>query len=68
MFVATTRPSYDRHELVKNKIDAITFDSLKNDEEFVSYLLSGSSSSDNIKGRINRAKEIIKLHEDNCDE
>lgn len=68
VFVATTRPSYDRHELVKNKIDAITFDSLKNDEEFVSYLLSGSSSSDNIKGRINRAKEIIKLHEDNCDE
>ena len=37
-------------------------------EKFISYLLSGSSSSENIKGRANRAKEVIKLKEENCNE
>lgn len=68
VFVATTKPSYDKRKLVTNNIDPVTFECLKNDEKFISYLLSGSSSSDNIKGRIKRAKEVIKLCGANCNE
>ena len=42
-----------------------SFESLKNDEKFVSFLMSGSSSKEKIKGRIQRAKELIKFVGDN---
>lgn len=68
VFVATVKPSFDEGKVVVKTINQTTFESLKNDEEFVSYLLSGSSSSDNIKGRIKRAKEVIKFQEEICNE
>ena len=48
-------------EMVNQTIDSDSFENLKNDEEFKSYLLSGSSSSENINGRINRSICIIKM-------
>ncbi len=66
VFVAAATPSFTDKELITSKIDPTSFEHLKNDEEFVSYLLSGSSSRDNIKGRIKRAKEVLRLHEENC--
>lgn len=66
VFVAVATPSFDDKKLITSKIDPTSFEFLKNDEEFVSYLLSGSSSKDNILGRIKRAKEVLKLYEGNC--
>ena len=64
VFVAACTDAYTNKARVCKKIDPASFDTLKNDEEFISYLLSGSSSSDNIKGRINRAKEVIRFIEE----
>ena len=64
VFVAACTDAYTNKAMVCKKIDPASFDTLKNDEEFISYLLSGSSSSDNIKGRINRAKEVIRFIEE----
>lgn len=64
VFVAVAKPSYINNELITSKVDSVSFERLKNDEEFISYLRSGSSSSDNIKGRIKRAKEVLKLNEE----
>lgn len=64
VFVAAATPSYLERKLITDKIELESFELLKNDDKFVSYLLSGSSSSDNIKGRIKRAKEVIKLNEE----
>lgn len=64
VFVAACTNAYTDQAMVCKKIDPVSFDTLKNDEKFISYLLSGSSSSDNIKGRINRTKEVIKFIEE----
>lgn len=65
VFVAVCKDPFSESKLVEFKIETTSFEELKNDNIFVSYLMSGSSSSDNIKGRINRAKEIIKVIEEN---
>ena len=65
VFVAACTNAYSNKTMVCKKIDPTSFDTLKSDEKFISYLLSGSSSSDNIKGRISRAKEVIKFVEEN---
>ena len=64
VFVAACTNAYTDKVMVCKKIDPVSFETLKNDDKFISYLLSGSSSSDNIKGRINRAKEVIKFIEE----
>ena len=64
VFVATCANAYDNKTTVVKKIDPTSFDALKEDKEFVSYLLSGSSSSDNIRGRIGRAKQLIRFIEE----
>ena len=64
VFVAACTNAYADKAMVCKKIDPTSFETLKNDEKFISYLLSGSSSSDNIKGRINRAKEVIRFIEE----
>lgn len=66
VFVAAATPNFADQKIITSKIDPTSFEYLKNDEEFVSYLQSGSSSRDNIKGRIKRAKEVLKLHGENC--
>lgn len=66
VFVAAATPNFTDQKIITSKIDPTSFEYLKNDEEFVSYLQSGSSSRDNIKGRIKRAKEVLKLHGENC--
>lgn len=68
VFVAVATPSYVNRKLITSKIELTSFEYLKKDQEFVSYLLSGSSSRENIKGRIKRAKEVLNLHEENYNE
>ena len=63
VFVAACAHAYENKVTISKKIDPASFEMLKEDKEFVSYLLSGSSSTDNIKGRINRAKQLIKFIE-----
>ncbi len=65
VFVATAYSYYREKTLIDSRIDAESFNKLKEDEKFLSYLKSGSSSKENIKGRINRAKEIIRLSKEN---
>lgn len=68
VFVAACTASFENQTVLKAKIDAKSFEELKNDALFISYLQSGSSSSENIRGRLSRAKDIIKVSEENCDE
>lgn len=68
VFVAVCRPSFEKQLLVKQKINKSSFEKLKEDVAFISFLQSGSSSSDNICGRITRATQIIKLTGENYDE
>ena len=65
VFVAAATQNFIERKTITSKIEPNSFECLKSDDEFVSYLLSGSSSSDNIKGRIRRAKEVIKMQEEN---
>lgn len=66
VFVAAATPSFVDQKIITSKIEPTSFEYLRNDEEFVSYLQSGSSSRDNITGRIKRAKEVLKLQGENC--
>lgn len=68
VFVATCTRSFNNRTVLNAKIDAASFYKLKNDDIFVSYLQSGSSSSENIKGRLGRAKEVLKVAGENCNE
>ena len=61
VFVAVCSSAFAEKKLLDNKIDPVTFNTLKNDELFCSFLKSGSSSSENIKGRLKRAKEILRM-------
>lgn len=68
VFVAACTNAFTNKILLTGKVDKTSFDELKVDETFVSYLLSGSSSSDNIKGRISRAREVVKIYKESCNE
>lgn len=61
VFVAVCDKYYQNGGLVNEKIEKHSFEKLKNDPEFISFLMSGSSSTDSIKGRINIAKKIINM-------
>ena len=65
VFVATCYKYFQTGNILNKKMDASSFNILKNDELFLSYLQSGSSSKENISGRINRTKEIIKITGEN---
>lgn len=65
VFIAACDSFYENNALLDDKISMESFESLKNDEKFVSFLMSGSSSKEKIKGRIQRAKELIKFVGDN---
>lgn len=65
VFIAACDSFYENNALLDDKISMESFESLKNDEKFVSFLMSGSSSKEKIKGRIQRAKELIKFAGDN---
>ena len=67
VFVAACTAPFKNQTTIKGKIDTTSFKTLKNDELFLSFLKSGSSSSENIRGRLSRAKEIIKISGENCD-
>lgn len=64
VYVAACSSAFKKGVLVEKKISKESFDELKNDEAFISFLMSGSSSSESIKGRINRAREIIEFSEE----
>lgn len=65
VFVATCRESFDNHVLLSKKISPISFEKLKKDETFVSYLMSGSSSTESIRNRMKRASEVIQFEGEN---
>ena len=68
VFVAACIEPFRNRTLLTTKIEAASFEELKNDKTFVSFLQSGSSSSESIRGRLSRAKEIIKTSEENYNE
>jgi len=63
IFVAVCKNSFKSQGLVTGKIDSDSFSQLKEDEAFTSYLMSGSASATNIKNRIQKASDIIKINE-----
>lgn len=65
VFVAMCYKNFKNKTLLDKKINLESFENLKNDEQFKSFILSGTSSKENISGRIKRAKEIIKFVGDN---
>ncbi len=67
VFVAVCKKSFYNSSLVTGKIDKDSFEGLKNDTEFIGYLMSGSSSKDSILNRIQLAERLIVVKE-NCDE
>jgi uncharacterized protein with ParB-like and HNH nuclease domain len=64
VFVVVCKESYKKHTLVDKKIRKDSFEALKNDKGFVYLLLSGSSSTESIKGRIDKAEELIILEDE----
>ena len=68
VFVASCYKNFKNHTILTEKIDEVSFAKLKEDEEFISYLQSGSSSRESIQGRISRATQIIRLVGEKCDE
>lgn len=68
VFIAVCKKSFYSGSLVTGKIEKNSFDQLKVNEEFVGYLMSGSSSKDSILNRIKIAKEILIMGEENCNE
>ncbi len=61
VFVSVCRDAYVKREQVSQKIDKVAFERLKNDELFISYLQSGSSSSESIRNRLKRAAEVLTV-------
>lgn len=61
VYVTVCEDSFKKSELVNFKIDKDSFEQLKNDNEFISYLKNNSSSSENIKKRVNRAKKLLRF-------
>jgi len=61
VFVAVCKANFAQKTLLTQKISPVSFEKLKVDEVFVSYLMSGSSSTDSIRNRIKRASEVIEL-------
>lgn len=68
VFVAACEKYYKEKELIDKKIDRLSFEKLKEDVKFISYLQSGSSSSDSIRGRLTRAIEMVRFVGDGCNE
>jgi len=68
VFIAVCKKSFYNESLVTGKIEKASFEQLKDDSEFVGYLMSGSSSKDSILSRIQLAEEIIIMKEENCNE
>lgn len=64
VFVAACARSFEKGSIVVQKISVSSFEKLKCDEQFISYLMSGSSSTENIRNRINRASELIEFEGD----
>ncbi|MEG0305650.1 MAG: hypothetical protein RR635_08165, partial [Oscillospiraceae bacterium] len=62
-FVAVSKKSFVNNSLVTGKIESPSFESLKNNKEFISYLMSGSSSTDNILNRLALATNSIVMKE-----
>lgn len=61
VFVAVCKKSFYNTSLVTDKIEKKSFEKLKNNEEFISYLISGSSSTESIKERIKLAEQILVM-------
>lgn len=66
VFVSCCKKCYLEGKLLTSKIDNASFNELKNDGRFVSYLQVGTTSSENIRNRIIRASEIVKMNGESC--
>lgn len=60
-FVAVCKKSFCNDSVVTGKIEKASFEALKHDKLFVSYLMSGSSATESISNRIKRAEDIILM-------
>lgn len=61
VFVSVCKAYYEKKEFVTSQIDKESFETLKNDRTFASYLQSGSSSRDSVINRLKRAGEILSF-------
>ena len=68
VFVAVCKQSFYNKSIWVGKIEKESFEKLKNDDEFIKYLMSGSSSKESIINRIKLAEKIIEVRKENCDE
>ena len=60
VFVASCLPAYKNLNCEIGIIEKESFEQLKNDETFIKYMQSGSSSSESVYNRLNRAISILK--------
>ena len=63
VFCAVFEDSYKNHAVNIKHINASSFNALKCDEKFIDNMQAGSSSSDSITNRRNRAKELLSYEE-----
>lgn len=64
-FVAVCKKSFCDGKLVSGKIEKASFEELKGDSTFTSYLAAGTSSTENIVQRIKLAEKIIVMKGEN---
>lgn len=64
VFCAVCEDSYKNHVVEIKNINANAFKILKNDRDFINNMQSGSSSSDSIANRKQRAKELLFKHKE----
>ena len=63
VFCAVCEDSYKNHTVNIKHINASSFNALKCDAKFIDNMQAGSSSSDSITNRRNRAKELLSYEE-----
>lgn len=61
VFVIVCMEAYKKHGYVEGKIDVDSFNRLKNDDMFISYLQASSASQANVDGRMEIARNIISM-------
>ena len=61
VFTATCFELYLNRSLVSRKVDEVSLSQLKKDSKFISTSKGKTTNTKNVTGRLNRAKEIIKM-------
>lgn len=61
IFTASCKSAYENNSLIKGKIDKESVEALKNDQDFISFSSGKTSNTRLVRGRINRAIELIRI-------